>query len=76
DNRFSRLAIHLTHWTSLPVGVVTLWARHGGHDVTPEAFEGLVREVEGMLGRFDCPEVAVAQTVDFHLIGTSGTATT
>ncbi len=76
DNRFSRLANHITHWTSLPVGVVTLSERHGGHDVTPEAFEGMVREVEGMLGHFDCPEIEVAQTGDFHLIGTSGTVTT
>ncbi|MGO4485271.1 Ppx/GppA phosphatase family protein [Rhizobium sp. 2TAF27] len=76
DNRFSRLANHITHWTSLPVGVVTLSERHGGRDVTPEIFEGMVREVEGMLGCFDCPEIEVAQTSDFHLIGTSGTVTT
>ncbi|MFS8147113.1 exopolyphosphatase [Rhizobium sp. R635] len=76
DNRFSRLANHITHWTSLPVGVVTLSERHGGRDVTPESFEGMVREVEGMLGRFDCPEIEIAQTGDFHLIGTSGTVTT
>ncbi|MDF0695169.1 Ppx/GppA phosphatase family protein [Rhizobium sp. MC63] len=76
DNRFSRLANHITHWTSLPVGVVTLSERHGGRDVTPELFEGMVREVEGMLGRFDCPEIEIAQTSDFHLIGTSGTVTT
>jgi exopolyphosphatase/guanosine-5'-triphosphate,3'-diphosphate pyrophosphatase len=76
DNRFSRLANHITHWTSLPVGVVTLSERHGGRDVTPEIFEGMVREVEGMLGCFDCPEIEVAQTGDFHLIGTSGTVTT
>ncbi|EJC74105.1 exopolyphosphatase [Rhizobium leguminosarum bv. trifolii WSM2012] len=76
DNRFSRLANHITHWTSLPVGVVTLSERHGGRDVTPDVFEGMVREVEGMLGRFDCPEIEIAQTSDFHLIGTSGTVTT
>ncbi|PDT12719.1 Ppx/GppA phosphatase family protein [Rhizobium sp. M1] len=76
DNRFSRLANHITHWTSLPVGVVTLSERHGGRDVTPELFEGMVREVEGMLGRFDCPEIEIVQTGDFHLIGTSGTVTT
>ena len=34
-NRSSRLANHITHWTSLPVGVVTLSERHGGRDVTP-----------------------------------------
>ncbi|OOO31640.1 Ppx/GppA family phosphatase [Rhizobium sophoriradicis] len=76
DNRFSRLANHITHWTSLPVGVVTLSERHGGRDVTPELFEGMVREVEGMLGSFDCPEIEIVQTGDFHLIGTSGTVTT
>ncbi|MBX5105520.1 Ppx/GppA family phosphatase [Rhizobium lentis] len=76
DNRFSRLANHITHWTSLPVGVVTLSERHGGRDVTPELFEGMVREVEAMLGRFDCPEIEIAETGDFHLIGTSGTVTT
>ncbi|MBX5044808.1 Ppx/GppA family phosphatase [Rhizobium lentis] len=76
DNRFSRLANHITHWTSLPVGVVTLSERHGGRDVSPDVFEGMVHEVEGMLGRFDCPEIEIAQTGDFHLIGTSGTVTT
>ncbi|MDO3434036.1 Ppx/GppA phosphatase family protein [Rhizobium sp. CBN3] len=76
DSRFSRLANHITHWTSLPVGVVTLSERHGGRDVTPELFEGMVREVEAMLGRFDCPEIEIAGTGDFHLIGTSGTVTT
>jgi exopolyphosphatase/guanosine-5'-triphosphate,3'-diphosphate pyrophosphatase len=79
DNRSSRLANHITHWTSLPVGVVTLSERHGGEHVTPQSFETMVREVEGMLDRFDGPSV---ETLDnaagsgFHLIGTSGTVTT
>ncbi|GAJ94909.1 Ppx/GppA phosphatase family protein [Rhizobium rhizogenes] len=78
ENRSSRLANHITHWTSLPVGVVTLSERHGGRDVTPELFEAMVREVEGMLERFDCPPVhgATRDSADFHLIGTSGTVTT
>ncbi|MBA1904726.1 hypothetical protein, partial [Escherichia coli] len=49
DNRSSRLANHITHWTSLPVGVVTLSERHGGRDVTPELFETMVCEVQRML---------------------------
>ncbi|MBP1859377.1 exopolyphosphatase/guanosine-5'-triphosphate,3'-diphosphate pyrophosphatase [Rhizobium herbae] len=80
DNRSSRLANHITHWTSLPVGVVTLSERHGGQDVTPQGFEAMVREVQGMLANFDCPAI---HTLDnpgdengFHLIGTSGTVTT
>lgn len=76
DNRSSRLANHITHWTSLPVGVVTLSERHGGRDVTPESFAGMVSEVEGMLARFDCPGEIVHAPEDFHLIGTSGTVTT
>ncbi|MCA1444756.1 Ppx/GppA family phosphatase, partial [Ensifer sp. IC4062] len=78
DNRSSRLANHITHWTSLPVGVVTLSERHGGEHVTPQSFEAMVREVESMLARFDSPPVeALANGGDgFHLIGTSGTVTT
>lgn len=76
DNRSSRLANHITHWTSLPVGVVTLSERHGGRDVTPESFAAMVREVEAMLAGFDCPPHGHAAPEDFHLIGTSGTVTT
>lgn len=76
ENRSSRLANHITHWTSLPVGVVTLSERHGGRDVTPESFAGMVSEVEGMLAGFDCPGEIVHAPEDFHLIGTSGTVTT
>ncbi|MBB3656331.1 exopolyphosphatase/guanosine-5'-triphosphate,3'-diphosphate pyrophosphatase [Rhizobium sp. BK650] len=76
DNRFARLANHITHWTSLPVGVVTLSERHGGRDVTPDVFEGMVSEVANMLSNFDCPEIEIAEDGDFHLIGTSGTVTT
>lgn len=80
ENRSSRLANHITHWTSLPVGVVTLSERHGGQHVTPESFEAMVVEVEGMLARFDCPDIdRLDETGDdsgFHLIGTSGTVTT
>jgi exopolyphosphatase/guanosine-5'-triphosphate,3'-diphosphate pyrophosphatase len=76
DSRFSRLANHITHWTSLPVGVVTLSERHGGRDVTPDGFEAMIAEVAGMLDTFHCPEIEVTQSSDFHLIGTSGTVTT
>ncbi|OBZ92786.1 exopolyphosphatase [Pararhizobium polonicum] len=80
DNRSSRLANHITHWTSLPVGVVTLSERHGGQDVTPQGFEAMVREVQGMLDNFDCPAIHTLENPGdengFHLIGTSGTVTT
>ncbi len=79
ENRSSRLANHITHWTSLPVGVVTLSERYGGRDVTPDVFEAMICEVQGMLEKFDCPPLdAVGNSgdYDFHLIGTSGTVTT
>jgi exopolyphosphatase/guanosine-5'-triphosphate,3'-diphosphate pyrophosphatase len=79
ENRSSRLANHITHWTSLPVGVVTLSERHGGRDVTPDVFAAMVDEVEGMLAKFHCPPIGFSNAPDgedFHLIGTSGTVTT
>lgn len=77
ENRSNRLANHITHWTSLPVGVVTLSERHGGRDVTPDVFAAMVNEVEGLLDAFHCPPLAEeVPDEDFHLIGTSGTVTT
>lgn len=80
DHRSSRLANHISHWTSLPVGVVTLSERHGGRDVTPAVFEAMIAEVSSMLAKFDCPPIASfgqsPKDEDFHLIGTSGTVTT
>ncbi len=76
ENRSNRLANHITHWTSLPVGVVTLSERHGGRDVTPEVFAAMVGEVEGLLDGFHCPPLGDIAHEDFHLIGTSGTVTT
>jgi exopolyphosphatase/guanosine-5'-triphosphate,3'-diphosphate pyrophosphatase len=62
-------------WASLPVGVVTLAERHGGHDVTPAVYEAMVQEVSGHLAPFvatnDFPAVD-----RMHLLGTSGTVTT
>jgi exopolyphosphatase/guanosine-5'-triphosphate,3'-diphosphate pyrophosphatase len=78
DHRSPRLANHITHWTSLPVGVVTLSERHGGRHVTPEIFEAMVNEVEDMLSRFDSPAAHElnGENSGFHMIGTSGTVTT
>jgi exopolyphosphatase/guanosine-5'-triphosphate,3'-diphosphate pyrophosphatase len=76
--RSPRLANHITHWTSLPVGVVTLSERHGGRHVTPEIFEDMVQEVGGMLASFEAPPAEDLNGADsgFHMIGTSGTVTT
>jgi len=62
-------------WASLPVGVVTLAERHGGHDVTRDVYEAMVQEVAEHLAPFvaanDFPAVE-----SMHLLGTSGTVTT
>ena len=39
-------------WVSLPVGVVTLAERHGGHLVTPEIYAAMIAEVAALLDRF------------------------
>lgn len=79
-NRTNRLANHIKAWTSLPVGVVTLSEQHGGREVTREIFAAMVRDVEAMLARFDCPGSltghSVGESAGFHLLGTSGTVTT
>ncbi len=84
EQRRGRLANHITHWTSLPVGVVTLSERHGGRNVTPDIFTRMADEVGAMLDRFESPPLATLKrhppamdgTSSFHLIGTSGTVTT
>jgi exopolyphosphatase/guanosine-5'-triphosphate,3'-diphosphate pyrophosphatase len=62
-------------WASMPLGVVTLAERHGGHNVTPEIYEAMVQEVAGHLAPFVANNGFPA--VDrMHLLGTSGTVTT
>ncbi|WP_367715649.1 Ppx/GppA phosphatase family protein [Nitratireductor sp. GISD-1A_MAKvit] len=77
-HRTPRLADHIVAWTSLPVGVVSLAERFGGHRVTRESFAAMVDAVSEMLDRFDDGGrlARVAKGGRFHLIGTSGTVTT
>jgi exopolyphosphatase / guanosine-5'-triphosphate,3'-diphosphate pyrophosphatase len=61
-------------WTSIPLGVVTLAERFGGHDITPESYASMVQEVAAHIAAF-----ATTHGVDLygmHLLGTSGTVTT
>ena len=62
-------------WVSLPVGVVTLAERHGGHQVTREVYEAMVGEVAVFVDRFaaQCGRGGVEH---MHMLGTSGTVTT
>ena len=65
-------------WTSLPVGVVTLAERFGGHHVTPELFEAMVDHVTEMIAPFEGANAfrGRMEGTYVHLLGTSGTVTT
>ncbi|WP_079213761.1 Ppx/GppA phosphatase family protein [Brucella pituitosa] len=78
QRRSPRLAEHITAWTSLPVGVVTLAERFGGRNVTPESFGAMVDHVTDLLSGFAERHCLGKLTVGsrFHLLGTSGTVTT
>ena len=62
-------------WASLPLGVVTLAERHGGHEVTRAVYDAMIAEVKVYVDRF----VAASgrREIDhIHMLGTSGTVTT
>jgi exopolyphosphatase / guanosine-5'-triphosphate,3'-diphosphate pyrophosphatase len=62
-------------WASLPVGVVTLAERYGGHAVTPEIYEAMITEVKVFVDRFVAEQGS--DGIDrIHMLGTSGTVTT
>ncbi len=69
---------HVADWVSLPVGVVTLSEQFGGKRVTPEAYQGMVAHVTGMLSDFERRNGIAARMrqTNAHLLGTSGTVTT
>jgi exopolyphosphatase/guanosine-5'-triphosphate,3'-diphosphate pyrophosphatase len=62
-------------WASLPVGVVTLAERYGGHAVTPEIYEAMIEEVQVFVERF-VAEQGSDRIDRIHMLGTSGTVTT
>jgi exopolyphosphatase / guanosine-5'-triphosphate,3'-diphosphate pyrophosphatase len=62
-------------WVSLPVGVVTLAERHGGHVITPETYAAMIAEVAAFVERFVAEHGGLGAG-HVHLLGTSGTVTT
>jgi exopolyphosphatase/guanosine-5'-triphosphate,3'-diphosphate pyrophosphatase len=61
-------------WMSIPIGVVTLAERFGGHDVTPQSYTAMIEEVTANLGAFAAEHGF--NLYGMHLLGTSGTVTT
>lgn len=62
-------------WVSLPLGVVTLAERYGGHAVSRESFEAMIEEVASHVRPF-AEEHGAQDPRATHLLGTSGTVTT
>lgn len=77
-SRRNGLKPQMKAWTSLPVGVVTLAEKFGGHHVTAESFEDMVQYVLTLARPFEALHGfnAMAQGRNVHLLGTSGTVTT
>lgn len=63
-------------WTSLPMGVVTLAEKFGGHNVDEQTFEAMVAYATDALTEFVEQTRTLARCERFHLLGTSGTVTT
>ncbi len=68
----------IRHWTSLPLGVVTLAERHGGTRVGADNYEAMVEDVTSHLSSFSMgPMLSEAIAAGgVHMLGTSGTVTT
>ncbi len=65
-------------WVSLPVGVVTLTERNGGHDFSRQAYMDTVAEIEDMLDPFEQRHGIRAriESGEAQMLGTAGTVTT
>lgn len=73
-----KMAAAIRHWWSLPVGVVSIAEKFGGHDVTPDSFEQMVAHVGERLRQLRGREklAHAVRSGPMHLVGTSGTVTT
>jgi len=65
-------------WHSIPIGVVTLAERHGGHRVTSRIYDTMIGEVRAALAPFEAEHRLGELVADgrLQMLGTSGTVTT
>lgn len=65
-------------WMSLPCGVITLTERYGSPEVSPEAYQRMVADIEAMLRPFDITHgIGGAMAAgEAQMLGTAGTVTT
>ncbi len=68
----------LRAWESLPIGVVSLTERYGGHRVELQDYRAMMAEVAEALGPFDARHglAGLASAGEMQMLGTSGTVTT
>ncbi|MEM7222481.1 MAG: Ppx/GppA phosphatase family protein [Pseudomonadota bacterium] len=74
----NRPSANLRAWHSVPIGVVTLAERYGGHSISRAVYEAMIEDVVEPLARFETEQqlgglVAEGQ---MQMVGTSGTVTT
>lgn len=69
-------ARRIRHWTSLPIGVVTMAERYGGIAVSAELFQDMVAAAGLAMRPFADIAGRACEASGFHLLGTSGTVTT
>lgn len=64
-------------WTSMPIGVVNLCERFGGHDLSRETYDDLVATIRREIALFGDPAglKQIFERGDAHFLGTSGTVT-
>ncbi len=63
-------------WTSIPIGVISLAERFGGHDIPSQVYQTMVDFVMPHLTSFAEELGPFDRTRPFHMVGTSGTVTT
>ena len=70
-------AYEIVAWASVPVGVVALAERHGGHRIPAAAYPAMFECVNAIFSELRPRLGAAAFNADrYHLLGTSGTLTT
>ncbi len=68
--------VTISAWTSIPLGVISLAERFGGHDIPSEVYQTMVDFVSPHLDRFAADLGPFDRRRPFHMVGTSGTVTT
>lgn len=70
--------LKIEHWTSIPIGVVTLSERFDGRNITQDGFLSMTAEVAPHLKAFEdsIDDADRLASTCGHMLGTSGTVTT